>query len=297
MRLNLCTGAESKSSLFLCIGILTMNVCADPQGSAPNDAIGEIKLRVPGMTESFSMVLCQGASVETEGALVEIPSMYVLSNEVTWDLYDIFVYKLDESEPGQVADAITRPSKPYVPPDRGFGHEGYPAIGMTQQAAIQFCNWLSQRSGLEVRLPTQAEWSYLALAGQSGDFCCGFDQDSIEVFGWSKESSNHSTHPVRELAPNSFGLYDMHGNAAEWVTSDSRKPLAYGGGYRDSASECTASSFQRQSSSWNQSDPQIPKSQWWLADCSWVGFRFVIESDGVDQQTLERLIHDEPQDD
>lgn len=257
--------------------------------SQPSVQLEEIELRVPGMTESFTMILCPGASVETDEGLTDIAEMYVLCTEVTWDLYDIFVYKLDEPEEGITADGITRPSKPYVPPDRGFGHEGYPAIGMTHQAAEQFCAWLSLKSGLEIRLPTHAEWSYLAAAGQGGEFCCGIEEESLVDAGWFLQNSEHSTHPVGQLEPNSFGLFDMHGNAAEWVTSASRKPLAYGGGYRDTAENCTARSFQRQTNSWNQSDPQIPKSQWWLSDCSWVGFRFVVESESIDQTTLEGL--------
>jgi len=241
------------------------------------------------MTESFSLVLCPESTIETESGLVDVPALYVLSTEVTWDLYDIYVYKLDEPEAGSDADAISRPSKPYVPPDRGFGHEGYPAIGMTFLAAKGFCDWLSIKSGLEIRLPSRAEWTYLATGGEDGDFCCGTNEDSLDLVGWHSDNSEHSTHPVGLLAANNFGLFDMHGNTAEWVSSDTRKPIAFGGGYRDSANDCAGTSFQKQVSSWNQSDPQIPKSQWWLADCSWVGFRFVIEADGIDQQLLEGL--------
>lgn len=286
--IQLRTCVSLLSACIVCIGLFPRVGFASP----PSDPVQEVVLRVPGMTESFTMVLCPEAIVETEDGFIEIPSMYVLSTEVTWDLYDIFVYKLDEPEAGTLADAITRPSKPYVPPDRGFGHEGYPAIGMTQIAAQKFCDWLSLKSGLQIRLPNQAEWSYLATAGQASDFCCGIDEDSLSKVGWHSHNSEHSTHPVAQLEPNAFGLFDMHGNAAEWVTSESRKPLAFGGGYRDTAMDCTANSFQRQKSSWNQSDPQIPKSQWWLADCSWVGIRFVVESDTVDLQTLEGLKND-----
>lgn len=241
------------------------------------------------MTESFTMVLCPETTIETEEGFIEVPALYVLNTEVTWDLYDIYVYKLDEPEEGSLADAISRPSKPYVPPDRGFGHEGYPAIGMTFQAAEGFCEWLSTKSGLDIRLPTKTEWTYLATSGEDTEFCCDTNQESLDQVGWFSENSDHSTHPVGLLTPNSFGLFDMHGNSAEWVTSGSRKPIAFGGGYRDSASDCTGTSFQKQVSSWNQSDPQIPKSQWWLADCSWVGFRFVIEADDINQNILEGL--------
>jgi formylglycine-generating enzyme required for sulfatase activity len=251
----------------------------------------QVVIRVPGMTESFTLVLCPEATIVQEDGSVSIPSLYVLSTEVVWDLYDIYVYKLDESEEDSDADAISRPSKPYVPPDRGFGHDGYPAIGMTRQAAEGFCSWLAIKTGLSIRLPTQTEWTYLALAGESGDFCCGVDLTSLDQIAWFAENADRSTHPVGEKAPNLFGLYDMHGNAAEWVMSDTRKPIAYGGGFLDSADESTAVSFQKQTSSWNQSDPQIPKSQWWLADCSWVGFRFVVEAESVDPEILKGLLN------
>lgn len=235
------------------------------------------------MTESFTMVRCPGKSgTESE----RIPELYVLTTEVTWDLYDIYVYKLDEPEEGSSPlDGVSRPSKPYVPPDRGFGHEGYPAIGMTRQAAEGFCEWLGLKAGLAVRLPTAEEWQHLARAGDT-------EQQGLGSIAWSSENSEHSTHPVGEKQPNAFGLYDTLGNAAEWVMSDTRKPIAYGGGYRDNAEDCTIESFQKQTSSWNQSDPQIPKSRWWLADCSWVGFRFVIEADTLDPERLEELMHD-----
>jgi formylglycine-generating enzyme required for sulfatase activity len=248
--------------------------------------------RVPGMSESFNLSLCPSGSINTDDGQIEIQSLYVLTTELTWDLYDIYVYKLDESQPGSESDAVSRPSKPYVPPDRGFGHEGYPAIGMTRNAAEGFCSWMSIKTGLDIRLPTANEWAYLATSGEGGSYCCDIhDADSLDTVAWFANNSEHSTHPVGQKIPNKFGLYDMHGNAAEWVMSDTRKPIAYGGGYRDDADACSALSFQKQVSKWNQSDPQIPKSQWWLADCSWVGFRFVIEADSVDPEVLEELIY------
>ena len=258
-------------------------------GSHADDVSSEYELRVPGMTKSFTIAFCPGSTIDNGEDSVEIPALYVLTTELTWDLYDIYVYKLDE--PGSDADAISRPSKPYVPPDRGYGHEGYPAIGMTRQAAEGFCQWLSERTGLAIRLPTSTEWAYLASGGRDSPYCCGIDDDSLGRVAWFNENAEHTTHPVGEKVANGFGLFDMHGNATEWVMTDTRKPIAMGGSFREPAEECTAQSSQKQVSNWNQSDPQFPKSQWWLADCSWVGFRFVIEAHQINPEALEELKH------
>ncbi len=256
-----------------------------PQDSSPDP----INLRVPGTTVHFELVHTPPGSIVAEEQQINIPSMLVLSTEVSWDLYDIYVFELDQSETSTPADAVSRPSKPYVPPDRGFGHDGYPAIGMTRKAAEQFCAWLSLKLGVHVRLPLEHEWSYLANGGSEAAYCCDATPETLSEFAWIQSNSEHSTHPLANKPPNRFGLFDMHGNAAEWVITDSRRPYAMGGSYRDPAEESTATSSQRQASAWNQSDPQIPKSQWWLADCSWVGFRFVIDATDEHLEIIKEL--------
>lgn len=255
----------------------------------PDAVTSTIKVRVPGTAVPFELVRTPIGSVTHENAEHEIGAMFVLSTELTWDLYDIYVYELDEPDGTSPADAVSRPSKPYVPPDRGFGHDGYPAIGMTRGAAEGFCEWLSLKIGLTVRLPSQPEWVYLARGGTDAAYCCGVSTETLGEVAWFRDNSEHTTHPVGLKKPNRFGLYDIHGNAAEWVMTDTRRPFAMGGGYRDAAGDCTTSSAQRQMSNWNQSDPQIPKSQWWLADCSWVGFRFVIDATEDATKKLEEL--------
>jgi formylglycine-generating enzyme required for sulfatase activity len=220
-------------------------------------------VRVPNTTVSFEMVHTPAAE---DGS---VPAMWVLKTEVPWELYDIFVYRLDKAEGEADADGVARPSKPYVPPDRGFGHDGYPAIGMTRQAAEAFCVWLSKATGTAFRLPTEAEWVHVASPGASSD----------AAMAWTSANAEFTTHPVGKKCANEFGLHDMIGNVAEWVMSDGRRPIAMGGSYLDAPKDCSPDSKQQQERGWNASDPQIPKSQWWLADCSWVGFRFVTEEE------------------
>jgi len=258
--------------------IIALSVVAPPARAGPAGPVERRSVRVPGTTVEFEMVRCPGGAVEAEpGQSTTVRDLWVLTTEVTWDLYDVYVYALDKPNEAEDADAVTRPSKPYVPPDRGFGHDGYPAIGMTRHAAEQFCAWLSEATGLEARLPTRAEWIYLAGAGGGSAYAFGDEPGRLDEFAWHAENADRTPHPAGRKQANRWGLHDVHGNVAEWVMSDGPRPIAMGGSYRDDPEQCALRSSQRQRSSWNASDPQIPKSRWWLADCSWVGFRFVVE--------------------
>lgn len=244
---------------LMCIVPASLVLAASAQVTAP----ATHTVRVPGTTVEFTLVRC-----DLDPAADSEQPLWVLQTEVPWELYDIFVYRLDETDAEPDTDGIARPSKPYVPPDRGFGHDGYPAMGMTHTAAEAFCEWLSESTGLTIRLPTEREWTVFA----------GHADAPLDEVAWHAGNAEFTTHPVGRKIANPHDLHDTLGNVAEWVSADSRRPIAMGGSYRDPADQCTAASKQQQERSWNASDPQIPKSQWWLADCSWVGFRFVTES-------------------
>jgi len=140
------------------------------------------------------------------------------------------------------------------------------ASGVTWERAVAFCEWLSKKEGKTYRLPTEAEWEFACRAGTTTrfhampGFASGTNDDSqVTSIAWFAPNSLGQTRPVGQRASNGFGLHDMSGNVAEWVSdwigaypataqtdptgpaSGTRRVLR--GGYRDSSSSDVRSSL------------------------------------------------------
>jgi formylglycine-generating enzyme required for sulfatase activity len=93
--------------------------------------------------------------------------------------------------------------------------ENLPVERISWNSAVEFCRKLSEKEGKRYRLPTEAEWEYACRAGTAGAFGGSGD---LNTMGWYGENSEGTTHPGAQLKSNSWGLFDMHGNVAEWCS-------------------------------------------------------------------------------
>lgn len=101
----------------------------------------------------------------------------------------------------------------YRPDDEGWGREDRPVINVNWKDAQGYVQWLSEYTGDEYRLLSEAEWEYVARAGTKSSFYFGETISSDQA----NYAGQNQTVPVGLFPMNEFGLYDVHGNVWEWT--------------------------------------------------------------------------------
>lgn len=226
---------------------------------------------------------------------VLLSAFWMSETEVTFEQWDLYFKNMSLPQQKNI-DGVSRPTEQYIDLTWGMGRDPkQPANSMSQQAAIGYCKWLYDKTGVFYRLPTEAEWEYACRAGNTAMYPFGNDPSKLAEYGYFKDNSNGKFHKVSELKPNAWGLYDMLGNLSEWTldqyvengytamkvsnpitTPTARYPRSVrGGSYMDEAKDLRCANRTPSKPSWNQRDPQVPKSKWWLTDGMFVGFRLV----------------------
>lgn len=126
------------------------------------------------------------------------------------------------------------------PDDLGWGRGRRPVLSVSWADAQDFVRWLSQRTGQDYRLPSEAEWEYAARAGTTTPYWTG---PVIRTDQANFNTGPQRTYPVGSYPPNAFGLFDMVGNVWQWV-ADCYEP-DYNGAPKDGSAWTAQSCLER----------------------------------------------------
>ena len=107
----------------------------------------------------------------------------------------------------------------YRPYDDGWGRGRRPVIRVSWEDAKEYVRWLSRKTGEAYRLPSEAEWEYVARAGTTTRYWWGAEigRNRANCRGCGSRWDYKQTAPVGSFSANAFGLYDVIGNVTEWV--------------------------------------------------------------------------------
>jgi formylglycine-generating enzyme required for sulfatase activity len=102
-------------------------------------------------------------------------------------------------------------------PSINIADKNHPVENVSWMEVQQFLSKLSAKTGKNYRLPSEAEWEYAARAGGTSDWTFGSDERKLGNFAWYYNNSGLKTHQVGTKSSNTAGIFDVHGNVAEWV--------------------------------------------------------------------------------
>jgi formylglycine-generating enzyme required for sulfatase activity len=147
----------------------------------------------------------QGDDDEHPSQVISMDAFEIGKYEVTFKEYDVF------------ASATLREK----PSDRGWGRERRPVINVSWDDAIAYAQWLSQMTGKNYRLPSEAEWEFAARAGTSTIYWWGDEisksGERPHCNGCGSEQDGNKTVVVGSFDANPWGLHDTAGNVWEWT--------------------------------------------------------------------------------
>jgi len=205
---------------------LTLNMVLEKFQVTPGEKFQD-RLRSGGMGPELVVIPAgsyQMGDATGAGAADERPRHgVVLTQPLAVGVYEVTVADYARYRASQQQSAVTQaPENPE-----------HPAVDVSPGQVREYLRWLSDETGYQYRLPSEAEWEYFARAGATGDFVGGVGEDELCDFANIADQSTKKLFrqwevaqctdgfakiaPVGQLRPNAFGLHDVSGNVSEWV--------------------------------------------------------------------------------
>lgn len=196
------------TAVAIAIGVTGYFLYTNAQQPAPNSKIYQLDndlTLVPIPAGSFMMGSNLRSSEKPVHKVTIAKPFWMSKTEITFDQYDAYAVAAGKEKPN----------------DEGWGRVDRPVINVSWNDAQGYVKWLSQNNnqGLQCRLPSEAEWEYAARAGTTTKYFWGdqVGKNNANCKGCDQRWGGEKTAPVASYSANKWGLYDMHGNALEWM--------------------------------------------------------------------------------
>lgn len=176
---------------------------ASPTSSTPGEFTNSIGMEFV-LIPAGSFLMGADKSREEEATREEMPQHRVTISKA------FYMGKYEVTQEQWVAVMGKNPSR--------FENPKNPVESVSWPDVQEFIDRLNAREGgKHYRLPTEAEWEYAVRAGTTTKYFFGDDKELLAQYGWYAKNSGNRTHPVGQLKPNPWGLYDVYGNVWEWL--------------------------------------------------------------------------------
>lgn len=162
--------------------------------------IGIRWVEIPGGSFQMGDNFNEGAADELPVHTVALETFKVSRHEITFAQFDAFC-----EETG-----LTKPS------DSGFGRGDKPVINVTYSDARAFCDWLSEKTGKSIHLPTEAQWEFAARGADQRRYPWGNMAPDPGICNFGLNTGETALVHAYESGVSQFGVYNMAGNVAEW---------------------------------------------------------------------------------